>query len=168
MASIRLTLYFKKELKTVIDYGLVEFGKTTVKRFHKEYKDIKHRLILHPLSSPREPMLKRFHRPYHSAIIKENWKIIYRYDEANDLVIFVDLWDMRRSPRYLIRQFKRKLQRKKLMKEKRYPIGWHPANEEEAVARIEAIEAEYERIGKATDFEEFIEELKAEGLWLIQ
>ena len=45
------------------------------------------------------------------------------------------------------------------MKEKRYtlqeeqptPIGWHPANEEEAVARIEAIE-----------------ELKAEGLWLIQ
>ena len=41
MASIRLTLYFKKELKTVIDYGLVEFGKTTVKRFHKEYKDIK-------------------------------------------------------------------------------------------------------------------------------
>ena len=62
------------------------------------------------------------------------------------------------------------------MKEKRYtlpeeqttPIGWHPANEEEAVARIEAIEAEYERTGEATDFEEFIEELKAEGLWLIQ
>ena len=54
------------------------------------------------------------------------------------------------------------------MKEKRYPVGWHPANEEEAVARIEAIEAEYERTGKATDFEEFIEELKAEGLWLIQ
>ena len=24
------------------------------------------------------------------------------------------------------------------------PVGWHPANEEEAVARIEAIEAEYE------------------------
>lgn len=57
---------------------------------------------------------------------------------------------------------------RKLMKEKRYPIGWHPANEEEAVARIEAIETEYERTGKATDFEEFIEELKGEGLWLIQ
>ena len=62
------------------------------------------------------------------------------------------------------------------MKEKRYtlqeeqpiPVGWYPANEEEAVARIEAIEAEYERTGEATDFEEFIEELKAEGLWLIQ
>ena len=65
---------------------------------------------------------------------------------------------------------------RKLMKEKRYtlpeeqpiPVGWHPANEEEAVARIEAIEAEYERTGKATDFDEFIEELKSEGLCLNQ
>ena len=62
------------------------------------------------------------------------------------------------------------------MKEKRYtlpeeqptPVGWHPANEEEAADRIEAIEAEYERTGKATDFDEFIEELKSEGLWLNQ
>ena len=61
------------------------------------------------------------------------------------------------------------------MKEKRYtlqeeqptPIGWHPANEEEAMARIEAIEEEYERTGKATDFDDFIAELKSEGLWLI-
>ena len=61
------------------------------------------------------------------------------------------------------------------MKKKRYilpeeqpiPVGWHPANEEEAVTRIEAIEAEYERTGKATDFDDFIEELKSEGLWLI-
>ena len=48
------------------------------------------------------------------------------------------------------------------------PVGWHPANEEEAADRIEAIEAEYERAGKATDFDEFIEELKSEGLWLNQ
>lgn len=62
------------------------------------------------------------------------------------------------------------------MKEKRYtlqeeqpiPVGWHPVNEEEAVARIEAIEAEYERTGEATDFDDFIEELKAEEFWLIQ
>lgn len=109
MAHIKLLDPFKKELRDMVVYTLAEFGATSVKRFNKELDDNKHRLMLHPLSSPREPMLKRFHRPYHSAIIKENWKIIYRYDEANDLVIFVDLWDMRRSPRYLIRQFKRKL-----------------------------------------------------------
>lgn len=109
MAHIKLLDPFKKELRDMVVYTLAEFGATSVKRFNKELDDIKHRLMFNPLSSPREPLLKRFHRPYHSAIIKENWKIIYRYDEANDLIIFVDLWDMKRSPRYLIRQFKRKL-----------------------------------------------------------
>ena len=60
------------------------------------------------------------------------------------------------------------------MKEKRYtlqdeemiPVGWYPANEEEAVARIEAIEAEYEN-GQYIDAEDFERELKSEGLWLI-
>ena len=55
-----------------------------------------------------------------------------------------------------------------LPEEQPIPVGWHPANEEEAKDRIEAIEAEYERTGKATDFDEFIEELKSEGLWLNQ
>ena len=60
------------------------------------------------------------------------------------------------------------------MKEKRYtlqdeemiPVGWYPANEEEAVARIEAIEEEYEN-GQYIDAEDFERELKSEGLWLI-
>ena len=60
------------------------------------------------------------------------------------------------------------------MKEKRYtlqeeqpiPIGWHPANEEEAVARIEAIEAEYERTGVSYSVEEFFYKLNEERTWL--
>ena len=35
------------------------------------------------------------------------------------------------------------------------PVGWHPANEEEAVARIEAIEAEYEN-GQYIDAEDYL------------
>lgn len=54
---------------------------------------------------------------------------------------------------------------RKLMKEKRYPVGWHPANEEEAVARIEAIEEEYEN-GQYIDAEEFEKELTAQYPWL--
>ena len=60
-----------------------------------------------------------------------------------------------------------KMKRYTLPEEHPIPVGWHPANEEEAAARIEAIEAEYERKGKATDFDDFIAELKSEGLWLI-
>lgn len=47
------------------------------------------------------------------------------------------------------------------------PVGWYPANEEEAKARIEAAEAEYARTGKDTDWDDFVEELKREGLWLL-
>ena len=60
------------------------------------------------------------------------------------------------------------------MKEKRYtlpeeqsiPVGWHPANEEEAVARIEAIEEEYERTGISYSVEEFFNKLNEERTWL--
>ena len=59
------------------------------------------------------------------------------------------------------------------MKEKRYtlqdeemiPVGWYPANEEEAVTRIEAIEAEYEN-GLYIDAEEFEKELTAQYPWI--
>lgn len=109
MANIKLLDPFKDELRAMLRYSLVEFGATTVMRFNKELDRIQKRLMSHPLSSPKEPFLKSFLRPYRSAIIRENWKIIYRYDEQNDQVIFIDLWDMRKHPRTLLRQFKRKL-----------------------------------------------------------
>ena len=46
------------------------------------------------------------------------------------------------------------------------PVGWHPANEEEAMARIEAIEAEYERTGISYSVEEFFNKLNEERTWL--
>lgn len=47
----------------------------------------------------------------------------------------------------------------------RIPVGWGPANEEEACARIEAIEADIEKNG-LIDEEEMIEHLKAKFPWL--
>ena len=48
----------------------------------------------------------------------------------------------------------------------RIPAGFYPANEEEAIARIAAIEAEYERTGIDYSAEEFENELKAKYPWL--
>lgn len=48
----------------------------------------------------------------------------------------------------------------------RIPVGFYPANEEEAIARIEAIEADIEENG-LMDEDDMISELKARGLWLI-
>lgn len=109
MASIKTSDKFETILQDTLDYGFVEFGQTASIRFYQEYKKVQKRLAAHPLSSPKEPLLKRFPRSYRSAIFMKNWKIIYRYDQDNDRVVFVDLWDMRRHPKTLIRQFKRKL-----------------------------------------------------------
>ena len=51
------------------------------------------------------------------------------------------------------------------MKEKRYTVGWYQANEEEAVARIEAIEEEYDK-GQYIDADDFEKELIAQYPWL--
>ena len=48
----------------------------------------------------------------------------------------------------------------------RIPAGWGHINEEEAIARIEDIEADIEQNG-LIDEEDMIEHLKAKGLWLI-
>lgn len=109
MAYIKPSKPFNQELEKVLAYALFEFGVTTVKRFNQAYQSIRNRLAIHPYSSPKEPLLKSFLRSYRSAIIMKNRKIIYRYDEEYDRIILVDLWDMRRNPKYLIRQFRRKL-----------------------------------------------------------
>ena len=44
------------------------------------------------------------------------------------------------------------------------PVGWHPANEEEAVARIEAIEEEYDK-GQYIDADDFEKKVTIPGRW---
>lgn len=109
MATIKIRDSFKREFTSILSYALTEFGTTTLMRFNKEYGNIRYRLSKHPLSSPREPLLRNYPRSYRSAIIMGNWKIIYRYDETYNRVIFVDLWDMRMNPNRLVKQFKKKL-----------------------------------------------------------
>lgn len=109
MASIKTSDKFETILKDTLEYGFLEFGATASIRFYKKYQVIQKRLSVHPLSSPKEPLLKKFQRSYRSAIIRKNWKIIYRYDKDYDRIVFIDLWDMRKNPKTLIRQFKRKL-----------------------------------------------------------
>lgn len=48
----------------------------------------------------------------------------------------------------------------------RIPVGFYPANEEEAIARIEAIEEEFERTGISYSSEEVEAEIKAKFPWL--
>lgn len=103
---LRKTFLYKYKITTEDSYN--EFGKLCAERFDNNLRRIFDRLSKHPLSSPKEPWLKDVvPHSYRSANIMKNWKIIYRYDEATDKVFFVDLWDMRRNPKTLVRIFKR-------------------------------------------------------------
>lgn len=109
MAKIILRNSFLLTYKATTEYSYNNFGLLCVNRFDEALHQIINRLGKHPLSSPREPLLRNYPRSYRSAIIMGNWKIIYRYDETYNRVIFVDLWDMRMNPNRLVKQFKKKL-----------------------------------------------------------
>lgn len=108
MACIKTSEHFEIYLQDTLAYSHEEFGEVAAKRFYEEYQKIRKRLEKHPLSSPKEPLLKSFYQQYRSAIIRKNWKIIYRYDDERDRVTLLDLWDMRRNPRTLVREFRRR------------------------------------------------------------
>lgn len=108
MAVIILRKNFMYKYQTITENSYQEFGKLCAERFDTNLRKIIDRLSKHPLSSPKEPWLKNVTPySYRSANIMKNWKIIYRYNEATDKVFFVDLWDMRRNPKTLVRIFKR-------------------------------------------------------------
>ena len=58
---------------------------------------------------PTPPILKDFHRDYRSALLMDNFKLIYRYDKERDEIVIADIWYTKRSQQALLRQFKRKL-----------------------------------------------------------
>ena len=108
MAVIIFRKNFMYKYQVTTEYSYMEFGKLCAERFDSNLRRIVDRLSKHPLSSPKEPWLMDVApHTYRSANIMKNWKIIYRYDETTDKVFLIDLWDMRRNTKTLVRIFKR-------------------------------------------------------------
>ena len=84
-----------------------EYGAKTARRWEKELLNIYDRLKLHPTSYTLESLLdgKRvlFRRCH---IMNRRFKIIYYYDEAEDVVHLVDIWDTKMNPKTLMRRIK--------------------------------------------------------------
>ncbi len=78
-------------------------------RWKKELEAIYARLIMFPLSYSPEPILKDFHRDYRSALLMNNFKLIYRYDKERDEIVIADVWYTKLTHLAFLRQFKRKL-----------------------------------------------------------
>ena len=90
-----------------VEYAGLEFGKTTAQRWQKERKAIEWRLERFPESFPLEELLVgRDIRYRRSHIMNRRFKIIYHYNEAEDTVHVIDIWDTKRNPSALIRRIK--------------------------------------------------------------
>lgn len=101
MVNIRVLPPTQEDIRYCIEYARDEFGRKCVLRYA--------RLIMFPLSYSPEPILKDFHRDYRSALLMDNFKLIYRYDKERDEIVIVDIWYTKRSQQALLKQFKRKL-----------------------------------------------------------
>ena len=88
---------FDSEFDKYVDYALLEFGRKTARKWIDSLIGIKHQLRLMPERYPFVPELQKW-RKYRGAIIMENFKIIYFYNEEKDIIWLVDLWYMRQDP----------------------------------------------------------------------
>ena len=102
---------FDSEFDKCVDYALLEFGRNTARKWTDSLIGIKHQLRLRPERYPVVPELQKW-RKYRGAIIMENFKIIYFYNEEKDIIWLVDLWDLRKDPSKLNLRA-RKIERKK-------------------------------------------------------
>ena len=107
MAKIEWTDEAKSEFRTYIINTRSEFGESTAKRWQKERKEIEWCLVRFPTSFTPEKLLqgkKHLYRGCH--LMSRRFKIIYYYDEAEDIAHIVDIWDTMMNPKALIRRIK--------------------------------------------------------------
>ena len=84
--------------------GRLEFGATVANKTAQKIQEIENDLSRWPTSGFPEPLLKGYVPFYRSRHINKRYKIIYWYDESNDMVVIEDIWDTRRAPQNLTKR----------------------------------------------------------------
>lgn len=107
MAKIDWTPQFLERLDNHIGYAATEFGRATAIRWASEISYFEDRVKQHPTSYAPESLLhgkKLLYRRCH--LMNRRFKIIYYYNEQEDIVHLVDIWDTRMNPKTLIKRIK--------------------------------------------------------------
>lgn len=107
MAKVEWTDEAKAEFREHIINARSEFGESTAKRWQRERKEIEWRLERCPTSYTPEELLRGMKVLYRRChIMNRRFKIIYTYDEAEDTVYIMAIWDTRMNPKALIKRIK--------------------------------------------------------------
>lgn len=78
--------------------GIVNFGVFTALKFVRKIESIMDKLERFPKMGYREPLLEGQNLIYRAYHINKRFKIIYWFDEAEDMVVIEDIWDVHREP----------------------------------------------------------------------
>ena len=94
-------------LEGYIDNASVEFGKTTALRWAEEIAAFEDRVREYSSSYSPEQLLQGKDILYRRCqIMNRRFKLIYYYDEAENVVHVIDIWDTKMNPKALIRRIR--------------------------------------------------------------
>ena len=106
MATVKWTDRAKAVRKELYWSGVMIFGSFTALKMARKIESLTDALSLFPSMGFREPLLEKRSPIYRASLINKRFKIIYWYNEANDMVIIEDIWDTHRAPQNLIKRIK--------------------------------------------------------------
>lgn len=107
MAKVDWTERFQQQLDSYIGNASIEFGKSTALRWANEIASFEHRVSLFPTSYTPEDLLRGKVKLYRSCqVMSRRFKLIFYYEEAEDTIYLVDIWDTRMNPKALIKRIK--------------------------------------------------------------
>ena len=106
MATVTWTTRAKVMRKKLYADGVRDFGPLTAKKTYLKTETIAADLAKWPTSGHPEQLLLGESPLYRAKPINDRFRIIYWYDEENDIVSIEDIWDTKRSPDNLTRRIK--------------------------------------------------------------
>ena len=101
MATVVWTNKAQEEKRKLYLDGRLKYGVYIAKKTAQKITRIQKSLENFPELGYREPLLEMYFNVYRACYINKRFKIIYYYNEENDVVVIEDIWDMYRSPQNL-------------------------------------------------------------------
>lgn len=89
-----------------LEYCAETFGRQMALDSIKVVEEKTERICKFPESGTPEPLLRGESYTYRFVHIQKHIKLIYRYDELQQTIFIVDVWNTRMSPEHLIERMK--------------------------------------------------------------
>ena len=93
------------KLNLNLDWCYYQFGKRVANRFYQEVKEQLKMLARFPRMASIKETLMGLSETYRSLLVHPHFKLIYYIDEAAETIYIVDMWDVRRAPIDLQKDF---------------------------------------------------------------